>query len=306
MRNPFPVARILHLDWRRGLLIGAVAFALTAAADYATSYELNLAALYLLVVLVVTWNCGWRWGTAFAITSLATQTFFGLYQGYPYSHAIYFGVAIANRALSYGLVVALAARLRHLYTREQATARVDHLTGVKNRLGAYEALDLEIARRARDAGPFCLAYIDCDNFKVVNDRFGHAKGDELLQTIARALMRTVRKTDTVGRIGGDEFVVILPLLDYDNAQAVTGKLHLALTHDGAIEGSAVTFSIGAGVFPTPPSSADEAMAFADQLMYRVKASNGNAVLVAESAGSQREAARQTPVTSPHLKQVADS
>jgi diguanylate cyclase (GGDEF)-like protein len=214
-------------------------------------------------------------------------------------------VDIANRAVSYALVVALVARLRRLYKREQAVARIDHLTGVSNRLASYEALELEIARCKRNSAPFCLAYVDCDNFKLVNDSLGHAEGDGLLRRIAQALVRTVRKTDTVGRIGGDEFVVIFPMLEYANAPAVIGKLQLAVTHETSKHHRLITFSIGAGVFPTPPLSADDAMAFADHLMYQIKTSSGNAALLAEFAGTQREPTKQLRLTNPHLRAVVD-
>jgi diguanylate cyclase (GGDEF)-like protein len=89
-------------------------------------------------------------------------------------------------------------------------ARVDYLTHIPNKLGFDEQLKIEIARHRRDRNPFAVAYIDCDNFKSVNDTRGHAAGDRVLKVVAETARANLRVTDVFARLGGDEFAVILP------------------------------------------------------------------------------------------------
>ena len=88
--------------------------------------------------------------------------------------------------------------------------RVDYLTGALDNMGSFEALGVELTRHRREAAPFAVAYIDCNDFTSVNDRLGHRAGDMLLGVIVDTLTRALRKTDIVARLGGDEFAVLLP------------------------------------------------------------------------------------------------
>jgi diguanylate cyclase (GGDEF)-like protein len=111
---------------------------------------------------------------------------------------------------AYLLVAWLISIIRALYHRENEMARVDYLTHIPNKLGFDEQLKIEIARHRRDRNPFAVAYIDCDNFKSVNDTRGHAAGDRVLKVVAETARANLRVTDVFARLGGDEFAVILP------------------------------------------------------------------------------------------------
>ena len=123
-----------------------------------------------------------------------------------------------------------------------------------------------------------VAYLDCDNFKAVNDRSGHKEGDRLLESVARTLKAHVRKTDVTGRLGGDEFAIVLANTGHDSAVTVVNKLNRELDALMSSQGWPVTFSIGVGIFPGVPASEDEIISFTDKLMYRVKSSGKNNVL----------------------------
>jgi len=247
------------------MLLGAAIF------DYATAVEISASAFYLFAILVASWNCGAGWGFVFAVFSFAFQTTLGLVQGHPFSSNLYFLYAQGNILLEYGVAVFLTAQLRRLFERERYTARIDLLTGVKNRQGFHEILESEIARHARNGASFCLAYLDCDDFKGVNDHFGHAEGDRLLEAVGHVTAASVRRSDTVGRLGGDEFAVVFPETDQAEAAAIEVKLRHALTKmTRPRPWWAVTFSIGIATFEAMPPSADAAMAYVDQLMYRAK------------------------------------
>ena len=129
---------------------------------------------------------------------------------------------------------------------------------------------MEINRSVRYKRPFTIAFIDVDNFKTINDTFGHTTGDTVLRIIAMNIKAHVRKTDIVARVGGDEFVVLLPETNAQNAPIVISNMQRELLKGMNENGWSITFSIGVLTLSTPQLSVDEMVGRADQLMYRVK------------------------------------
>ena len=252
---------------------GTALFLAVAVLDRATSNALSLAPFYLFPILLVAWNCGRSWGLVFAIAAVSTQVVQAMLQESPYVKPIHLYIAYVNVLLEYVIVVVLTGMLRKLYNQERFTARIDALTGARNRKGFQEALGNEIARHERKGITFCLAYIDCDNFKQVNDSYGHAEGDRLLKAVADVAVETLRRSDTVGRIGGDEFAVILPETGRTEALFVVDKLQHKLRAVTRLRQWRVSFSIGVAVFDKTPGAATAAMEFADRLMYTAKESS---------------------------------
>jgi diguanylate cyclase (GGDEF)-like protein len=257
---------------RRGqaFAFGSAMLGTTAVVDFVTPPDFSVTAFYIFSVLIVSWSCGRPWAFAFAVSTFLVQTGLGLIERPSSSSMVYFVMSNANRLFTFLLVVHLTTKLRVLYDRESHTARVDDLTGVKNRKGFREVLDAEIVRHRRNGKALCVLYIDCDDFKVINDRFGHGEGDKLLTSIALVALATVRRSDTVGRLGGDEFAVIFPETTGADALTVAHKLHAALGAIARKPSWPVTFSFGVGSFSVMPVSADEAMKFADSVMYQAK------------------------------------
>ncbi|WP_204137884.1 GGDEF domain-containing protein [Halomicronema sp. CCY15110] len=173
------------------------------------------------------------------------------------------------------LLVFLLAELKASYRQEQQLARTDFLTGLLNRRAFAEALAQEIFRASRYSLPFTLVYLDVDNFKAVNDRCGHAAGDDLLQAIAIVLQQTLRSSDPASRLGGDEFACFLPQTNQGQASHLLSRLFDALTHLTNTQAVPIGFSIGAVTFMQAPESADAALAAADKLMYNVKTHGKN-------------------------------
>ena len=163
---------------------------------------------------------------------------------------------------------AFKKRLLH----EQQAARTDPLTSLSNRRAFVEAAWLELERGRRHGRPLSLLYIDCDDFKLVNDRRGHVAGDAVLLSVGSTLRQAVRGLDTVARLGGDEFGVLLPEVDRAGAIALAERLRLQLREALAGRGDDVTFSIGVATFVRPPASVDEMILRADELMYQAKRS----------------------------------
>lgn len=157
-------------------------------------------------------------------------------------------------------------------------ARHDVLTGLPNRRHFQERLEQALARSQRNGERFALLFIDVDNFKAINDRWGHEGGDAVLKVIALRLSATTRKADAVARVGGDEFVILLDNPAHrDQIISIAEKLlecvRAPIVHDG--QELRVGFSIGISRYPEDGNSAAELMAGADRAMYETKAAGRN-------------------------------
>jgi diguanylate cyclase (GGDEF)-like protein/PAS domain S-box-containing protein len=161
-------------------------------------------------------------------------------------------------------------------------ARVDSLTGIANRRMFGEALHLATERARRSGAPMALAYLDIDHFKRINDTYGHAVGDLVLTEFARRLQSNLRATDTVARMSGDEFVIILEDLNSaDEAAAVAAKIIEAVRAPFAAAGLAlaVTTSVGIAVYSGAGQSHEELLANADGALYAAKRGGRDRVCV---------------------------
>ena len=145
----------------------------------------------------------------------------------------------------------------------ERVSRADPLTGCLNRRGFEERLNADLARAARTGRPLGLILLDLDGFKQINDTRGHAAGDALLRWTVAAIDRTVRPMDAVGRIGGDEFAVVLPDAGRPEAEEVAQRLREALAE-------AAPASIGAAAFPADGTGAEELHQHADAELYAAK------------------------------------
>jgi two-component system, cell cycle response regulator len=170
----------------------------------------------------------------------------------------------------------LIARVRvHLrYARREhdleRRALVDPLTGVLNRRGIFAVLRHEHERVRRSGAPLSVLLLDIDRFKALNDELGHQAGDTALRQLAAALLRSVRAADQVGRIGGDEFLIILPDADADAAFAMAARLRaLRATAVASGETRDVQASVGAATLEAE-ETVDTLVARADRAMYKLK------------------------------------
>ncbi len=173
-----------------------------------------------------------------------------------------------------GLLLARARTLlefkRYLDSCEEA-AFTDHLTGLANRRRFERQLRREVARTNRYAHPFCLLLIDLDEFKQINDSFGHATGDEVMRRVARVLQAETRGIDTAARIGGEEFAIILPETGFSAGVEVARRLRCSLKRAKMPEPVAqVTASFGVAEFPACARDAEELLRAADVALYRAK------------------------------------
>lgn len=177
--------------------------------------------------------------------------------------------------ITYVFISILITNFRDVYTQESVAADTDALTGIGNSRSFYLVLANEILRSARFNNVFTLAYIDIDDFKLINDSLGHSTGDILLKEVATCLKNTLRETDVVARLGGDEFVCLLPETEQENARAAFSKMSDELNERMKLKNWEVTFSIGIVTFESLPEDITEAIKVADELMYSVKNNTKN-------------------------------
>lgn len=175
----------------------------------------------------------------------------------------------------YSVLAVMVTNFRSVHRLESTAAGTDSLTQIANTRSFYIEFANELVRSSRYGHTFTLAYLDIDNFKIINDSRGHAEGDKLLIAVANCLKHSLRVTDTTARVGGDEFVCLLPETDQKEAErAISGAIQ-SLTSCMKRQAWKVTFSVGVVTFKIPPENIKEAMNVADKLMYLVKNNKKN-------------------------------
>ena len=204
------------------------------------------------------------------------------------------GEAFAVRALDVVAVVAGTAALAHtlrlyvdgLVRRLDRLARTDSLTTLLNRRGFDERMALELRRLQRTTQPLSLLVGDLDRFKLLNDRFGHAAGDEVLERIGRVLSSSLRGVDAVARVGGEEFALLLPSTSATAAVELADRLRPAIATVRDPAGTPVEITFGVASTENPECyDADSLLRAADRALYAAKAGGRNRTLTYEASMS---------------------
>ena len=258
-------------------IAGIVLIAGVGAIDLLTGYEIAPDLFYLIPIALVTWFSGKRLGVAASICSAFVWSIADAMAGHPYSHPAIFYWNTAIRFSFFIVVTLLLAALKKSLEHEQELARTDYLTGAANMHSFFDLLQREIDFSQRYKQPLTLAYIDLDNFKTINDRFGHIAGNKVLCAIVNCAKSQLRKTDIVARLGGDEFAFLLPRTDQEAAQVIISKVHLSLLDEMQKINLPATFSIGVLTSNDEPHTTDELVRMADNLMYSVKNNGKNGI-----------------------------
>ncbi len=261
---------------RTAALAGGVALLLAiAVADYLSGAQISLTALYLVPVMLVTWNVGRGAGLAAAIAGSVLTIAGDVAAGVTYSSWLVPWTMLLLWSAMFIAFVLVVTQLKRALEREQEMARVDALTGVANRRQFLEMATMELGRARRSGRPLTVAYLDVDDFKQVNDQRGHAAGDALLRAVAAALRGRLRLTDSIGRMGGDEFALCLPETTAAAAETVLSDLRQQVSTSLAADVAPVTLSMGAVTYTSPPASVDVLLRGADQALYAAKRSGKN-------------------------------
>ncbi|MBE2320616.1 diguanylate cyclase [Solirubrobacter sp. CPCC 204708] len=169
------------------------------------------------------------------------------------------------------------ANLRMLAIAETRAA-TDALTGLPNARSCQDTLKRMVAHAGRAVSPFSAVLLDLDHFKQINDRFGHGAGDDVLAAVGQALSGTVRASDFAGRLGGEEFVLLLPDTDQDGALEVAEKVRNAVAQiDIARVEREITASLGIATYPLDATDGESLLRQADRALYAAKAAGRNRV-----------------------------
>jgi diguanylate cyclase (GGDEF)-like protein len=163
-------------------------------------------------------------------------------------------------------------------------AATDPLTGAANRRRFIESVKAEIGRAKRGGEPFSLLSLDLDNFKSINDRYGHQVGDDILKGFVQKCLDAIRPYDGVARVGGEEFMVLLPQAALEAAHVIAERLRAAIAsasfESGMRQLTAVTVSIGVSQFGRDGDTIDAILRVADERMYDAKHQGRNRVVAA--------------------------
>ena len=252
------------------VLIAVLGTGVATWLDRASGHELSLAALYLGPVALVAWFLGKNVGRAWCVIVSAAGVLAEVTTpGSITDYSIVAWNTAATLMLSI-VVVEMFTRLRHALEVERDLARTDALTGVANTRSFKELAAIELERANRYGRTFTLAVLDLDHFKNVNDTLGHAAGDRLLRDVGQAIRRRLRRVDIVARMGGDEFVVLLPETNESAAAVALDHVREALQALTDEYGPEVRASFGAVTFASPPNTIEEMLKLADVALYQAK------------------------------------
>ncbi|MCO7247189.1 sensor domain-containing diguanylate cyclase [Halomonas sp. Mc5H-6] len=175
----------------------------------------------------------------------------------------------------------LEQRLQKANERLHYLAHHDELTGLLNRRAGLQRLEQELSRSSRYGSPLSVSMFDLDNFKAINDTYGHGVGDNILQEVTAKVNETLRETDIQIRLGGEEFLVIMPEVDAENARQAMERVRSAVA-EATFTQRALTVTLSAGVAGYVEASTTRILDHADKAMYQAKQSGRNRVVVASS------------------------
>jgi diguanylate cyclase (GGDEF)-like protein len=256
---------------------GCVMVLLVGILSHLAGPELSSAVFYSIPIVLVTWFTGRSIGLIFSTLSTLAWLIVDLTSGATYSNSAIPYWNGVSRLSSFFILTIVLSSLKSTLKQEKELSRIDFLTGIRNRRYFIELANMEINRTRRYEHPFTMVCLDLDNFKAVNDCFGHTTGDILLRLVARTIRENIRVTDTVARLGGDEFAILLPETGRDVAEVIIQRVQKVNLDYMRKHGWPVTLSIGVVTFRSPPSTVDEMLRISDQLLYNAKNNGKNSI-----------------------------
>ncbi len=265
----------------RFVLICWVILLVVFGLDFLVKYRLSFSVFYILPILMLSRYSNIKHTVSISFIAAALLFFSDISSGHPYAlvWAPYWNGFV--RLIFFITIPSLL----YFWSKENVNALHDSLTGLPNRRSFMQTAEYEMKRCRRYGHPMSLAFIDLDNFKQINDKFGHQAGDILLGQIAEAFQKNIRDTDSFARIGGDEFVLLMPETDDASAFSVMTRDINRVTPP-LLSGiySSVTLSVGILTCLKNPPDLSEIMKRADQLMYEAKKEGKNRIKTAVYKG----------------------
>ncbi len=243
--------------------------------DMISGFDYSFSFFYLIPVSIASWGIGRRAGLAISVVCAIVWMLSNFLAGEVYASQF---VAVWNTLMRFGFFVVVSVLLSHLRIalhRERNLAQTDGLTGLINKSSFLAQIQNQLELKNLTGKVCTLVYLDLDDFKKINDLFGHSAGDLVLTAVAEALQHSIRFKDFAGRLGGDEFGLMLAETDPNNVKMIIGRLQNNLSLAMQNNDWAVTFSIGVVIFNQQLNSVSEMLAKADTAMYKAKNSGKN-------------------------------
>ena len=238
--------------------------------DYFTGAEVRVLALYFLPLLLAGWHLGKK-GAAFSALFAVAVWLTALYaDGVRFSSPYVWITNGLTEGAGFLVVSILVAMLRESLNRERSLSRKDQLTGLANRRSFFELVAFGLALCRRQGRPVSMVYIDLDNFKLANDNYGHATGDDLLRQCSKLIVGCVRSSDTVARLGGDEFAIFMPETDAASVSYLVERIRHAIESAPYVSSFAITASFGIASEDPVKSDVAGLLSQADAQMYLAK------------------------------------
>jgi diguanylate cyclase (GGDEF)-like protein len=258
------------------ILCSYIYLVLLGVLDYFTGNQLSFSFLYLLPVMLITWVSGGVAGVVAAFISVIIWQMTSIISGEVYPSIWIPLWNSISRLVFIAACVIILDKFHQMLQMERNFARTDFLTGTANRRAFFEISTIEVNRAARYGHPLSVIYIDLDALKEVNDSYGHKAGDALLRLVGRTISRSLRTSDLVARVGGDEFCVLLPETAEKAANRAAHRIFERLNTKMVEENYPTTFSFGVVSYVNGfPKNVDEMIQEADMVMYEVKKTGKN-------------------------------
>jgi diguanylate cyclase (GGDEF)-like protein len=264
--------RLVFLNGLRGTLTvvgGLLLVVIIALFDYGTGPYLSFGIFYLIPVAICAWWSGFAPGIIIALGGAIAWHIVDSIEN-PLIPAV---AGIWNGIVRFGTLVLTSSLISRLHTavlREHLLATTDPLTGAANGRTFYAKAQLECDRTRRACRHLSIAYFDIDDFKLLNDRFGHTTGDAALKHVVKTIHLHLRSSDLLARLGGDEFALLMPETESEGAIALLNRVQTVLAQEMARNGWPITLSVGAITFASVSKDVDLMIQQVDALMYRAK------------------------------------
>lgn len=253
------------------LMVASVAgIAAVGVLDYLTGVELRVFPLYFPPLAFGAWWLSRSFTLFLVLLATVTWLVANVLHDPDAAPAATWAFNTGAQLTAFAIPGVLISELRRMLRDERARSQRDPLTGLYNSRALRDRTATVLAYARRHRLPVTIAYLDLDNFKSVNDQFGHETGDAALNVVADTLRRHSRASDVVARVGGDEFVLVLLDLCDERARVVLERMRVQVGATMVERGWSVTASIGALCFTEPPQNDRDLMREADAAMYRAK------------------------------------
>ena len=272
----------------RALSLAIIASLVTLNVDWLTSGDFRVTLGFIVaIVTVLTWVGHARLAFATATLLVVGDTAISAVVRDPTWMSLWWGFASSLVLLTLGIILTRSFRNVMLDLNDQA--QHDSLTGLLNTQAFQQVAEIERTRAVRTGEPITIAFLDLDSFKQINDVHGHVAGDAVLRTFADCIAGSVRPYDIVGRVGGDEFTLVLPNTDQFAAAGVVERIRhrVAALNDVPT----VTATMGLVTFTFPPATVQDMIRAADELMYQAKRNHTGGITlgrVADGSGKDEE------------------